>query len=69
MPRPVCATGVQPFRDLDPQADHSKRIKTNLEFEQSEIDMMNGKVLVMGIGLFFILFFVIESLLMRGIPH
>jgi hypothetical protein len=31
--------------------------------------MMNGKVLVMGIGLFFLLFFVIESWLMRGIPH
>ena len=30
---------------------------------------MNGKVLVIGIGLFFILFFVIESWLMRGLPH
>lgn len=69
MPRPVCATGVQPFRDLDPQADQQQANKNKLEFEQSESDMMNGKILVMGISLFFLLFFVIESWLMRGIPH
>jgi len=30
---------------------------------------MNGKLLVIGIGSFFLLFFVAESWLMRGLPH
>jgi hypothetical protein len=30
---------------------------------------MNGKILVGGIVIFFILFFVYESWLMRGLPH
>ena len=30
---------------------------------------MNGKLLVVGIGSFFLLFFVAESWLMRGLPH
>ena len=30
---------------------------------------MNGKVLVIGIMIFFILFFVYESWLMRDLPH
>jgi hypothetical protein len=31
--------------------------------------IMNGKVLVVGIAVFFLLFFVVESWLMRGLPH
>ena len=31
--------------------------------------VMNGKVLVVGIAVFFLLFFVVESWLMRGLPH
>ncbi|AII43364.1 hypothetical protein KR100_08320 [Synechococcus sp. KORDI-100] len=30
---------------------------------------MNGKILVVGIVAFFLLFFVYESWLMRGLPH
>ena len=30
---------------------------------------MNGKILVIGIGLFFLLFFIVESWLIRGLPH
>ncbi len=30
---------------------------------------MNGKFLVVGIVLFFLAFFVFESLMMRGLPH
>ena len=30
---------------------------------------MNGKLLVVGIVTFFLLFFVYESWLMRGLPH
>jgi hypothetical protein len=30
---------------------------------------MNGKLLVVGFGSFFLLFFVVESWLMRGLPH
>ena len=30
---------------------------------------MNGKILVVGIVSFFLLFFVYESWLMRGLPH
>ncbi len=30
---------------------------------------MNGKILVIGIGSFFLLFFVIESSLMRGLAN
>ena len=30
---------------------------------------MNGKLLVVGITLFFLLFFVAESWMMRGLPH
>ena len=30
---------------------------------------MNGKILVLGISAFFILFFIAESFLMRGLPH
>jgi hypothetical protein len=30
---------------------------------------MNGKLLVVGIVLFFLLFFVYESWMMRGLPH
>ena len=31
--------------------------------------IMNGKVLVVGIAVFFLLFFLVESWLMRGLPH
>ena len=31
--------------------------------------MMSGKLLVVGICVFFLLFFVVESWLMRGLPH
>jgi len=30
---------------------------------------MNGKLLVISIGSFFLMFFVVESWLMRGLPH
>jgi len=30
---------------------------------------MNGKLLVISIGSFFLVFFVVESWLMRGLPH
>ena len=30
---------------------------------------MNGKLLVISIGSFFLLFFVVESWLMRSLPH
>ena len=69
MPRPVRAPGVQPFRDLDLQADQQQANPNESRIQEIEIDKMNGKVLVIGIGLFFILFFVIESWLMRGLPH
>ena len=31
--------------------------------------MMNGKLLVAGISVFFLLFFVVESWMMRSLPH
>ncbi|QNI42852.1 putative membrane protein [Synechococcus sp. A15-28] len=36
---------------------------------ESFTEPMNGKLLVVGIVTFFIVFFVYESLLMRGLPH
>ena len=69
MPCSIRAPGVQPFRDLDLQADQQQANPNESRIQEIEIDKMNGKVLVIGIGLFFILFFVIESWLMRGLPH
>ena len=69
MPCSIRAARVQPFRDLDLQADQQQANPNESRIEEIEIDKMNGKILVIGIGLFFILFFVIESLLMRGLPH
>jgi hypothetical protein len=43
--------------------------KTNLKFGKAKIFRMNGKILVIGIGSFFLVFFVIESWLMRGLAH
>ena len=69
MPCSIRAARVQPFRDLDLQADQQQANPNESRIQEIEIDKMNGKVLVIGIGLFFILFFVIESWLMRGLPH
>ena len=69
MPCSIRAARVQPFRDLDLQADQQQANPNESRIEEIEIDKMNGKDLVIGIGLFFILFFVIESWLMRGLPH
>ena len=69
MPCSICAARVQPFRDLDLQADQQQANPNESRIQEIEIDKMNGKVLVIGIGLLFILFFVIESWLMRGLPH
>ena len=69
MPCSIRAARVQPFRDLDLPADQQQANPNESRIQEIEIDKMNGKVLVIGIGLFFILFFVIESWLMRGLPH
>ena len=69
MPCSIRASRVQPFRDLDLQADQRQANPNESRIQEIEIDKMNGKILVIGIGLFFILFFVIESWLMRGLPH
>ena len=69
MPCSIRAARFQPFRDLDLQADQQQANPNESRIQEIEIDKMNGKVLVIGIGLFFILFFVIESWLMRGLAH
>ena len=69
MPGSLRAPGVHPLRNLDLQADQQQANPNESRIQEIEIDKMNGKVLVIGIGLFFILFFVIESWLMRGLPH
>ena len=43
--------------------------KTNLKFGKAKFFGMNGKILVIGIGSVFLIFFVIESWLMRGLAH
>ena len=42
---------------------------TNISSTKDEDRLMNGKPLVVGIVLFFLLFFVYESWMMRGLPH
>ena len=81
MPCPICATGVQPLRELDPESRCETKkgriiqkllpqsLQKNLESGQSKNCGMNGKILVISIGSFFLLFFVIESWLMRVVPH
>ncbi|MDC3185660.1 hypothetical protein OBA47_00395 [bacterium] len=51
-----------PVEDSDkPGKNHISTIRETL--------LMNGKLLVVGIVLFFLLFFVYESWMMRGLPH
>ena len=69
MPRPIRTPGVQPLRELTPKSDLPQSGQNESKVRQSEIFRMNGKILVIGIGSFFLIFFVIESWLMRGLAH
>ena len=69
MPRPIRAPGVQPLRELAPQIRSTPSGQNESKVQQNEIFRMNGKILVIGIGSFFLIFFVIESWLMRGLAH
>ena len=69
MPRPVRAPGVQPLRELAPQARLPHAGQNESKVRQSELFRMNGKILVIGIGSFFLIFLVLESWLMRGLAN
>ena len=67
MPRTVCAPEVQLLQELA-QKDQPQYIRNESKVRKSQNLKMNGKTLVIGIGSFFLLFFAVESWLMRAWP-